>query len=238
MRRVELVSRVIVWIALVAALIGAPVTFLIIEVRVAENWQVFWTSKGITYIVAYLIVAATTIVLHWLVRLSSSEGASRGLWALIIGQDGRVSTSKLQVALWTYAVFFSLLVLLFHPNGLAKFTKHGLQAEYLILLGSPAAVAILAKMSTTSKVASGTLAKPEAEDDPSAVDGVAQAVSNDEGRTDLFDFQYLLFNVVALLYFFWRFLPEPRKGLPNLPETLVALTGVAAAGYATKRLRG
>lgn len=228
-------SRNILRIVVVAALILVPLVFLAFKMLKAESWQIFWTTNGVRYIVAYLIVAVVTLVLHWLIRFSSSEGDRRGLLALVIGQDGRVSTSKLQVALWTYAVFFSLLLLLFYPPGLSKFTKHGLRAEYLILLGSPAAAAILAKMSTTAKVASGAVPKPEAEEDPGLVDGAAQAISNDEGRTDLFDFQYLLFNVVALLYFFWRFLPEPNKGLPNLPETLVALTGVAAAGYATKK---
>ena len=227
-------SRIIIGGVFILSIVVSGI-FLLIACLEAKSWQEFWAWNIVTYIVAYSIVAIITLGFHLLIKYLSSEGDSRGLLALIIGQDGRVSTSKLQVALWTYAVFFSLLVLLFHPNGLDKFTKHGLQAEYLILLGSPAAAAIFAKTSTTSKVASGTLAKPEAEDDPSAVDGVVQAVSNDEGRTDLFDFQYLLFNVFALLYFFWRFLPEPSKGLPNLPETLVALTGVAAAGYATKK---
>ncbi len=227
-------SRYVVRI-IVAALIVVSAVFLVVRFANAETWQIFWTNHGVRYIVAYLIVAVVTVVLHWLIKYVSSEEDRRGLLALIIGQDGRVSTSKLQVVLWTYAVFFSLLLLLFFPTGLGKFTKNGLQAEYLILLGSPAAAAILAKTFTTAQVASGTVAKPEAEEDPGLAEGAAQAVSNDEGRTDLFDFQYLLFNVVALLYFFWKFLPEPNEGLPNLPQTLVALTGVAAAGYATKK---
>ena len=109
-----------------------------------------------------------------------------------------------------------------------------MQAEYLVLLGSPAA-AVLAKTFTSTQVANGTTSKPPAEEDPGLVEGAAQAISNDEGRTDLFDFQYFLFNVVALLYFFGKFLPQPQEGLPNLPPTLVALTGVAAAAYATKK---
>jgi hypothetical protein len=200
-----------------------------------QFWTEFWTAAGVKYAIALLIVVFVTIVLHWLIKHSRSEVDNRGLVALVIGQDRRVSTSKLQVTLWTYAIFFSLVLLLFYPTGLTKFTEKGLQAEYLILLGSPAAAAVLAKTFTTSQVASGTTPKPEADKDPGLVDGAAQAVSNDEGRTDLFDFQYFLFNVVALLYFFGKFLPQPQKGLPNLPETLVALTGVAAAAYTTKK---
>jgi len=37
------------------------------------------------------------------------------------------------------------------------------------------------------------------------------------------------------LVLFWKFLPAPHAGLPDLSPTLVALTGVAAAGYATKK---
>jgi hypothetical protein len=197
------------------------------------GWPKFWNEGGGEYFVAFFIVVVVSGLLHMLIK--SGPEHSRGLLGIIIGHDGRVSTSKLQVALWTYAVFFSLLLLLFHPQGLDRFIKDGLQAEYLVLLGSPAAAAILAKTFTTTKVQEGTIPKPEAEEDPGLVDGITQAVSNDEGRADLFDFQYFLFNVVALSYFFWNFLPDPQDGLPDLPETLVALTGLAAAGYATKK---
>jgi hypothetical protein len=177
-----------------------------------------------------------TVVLHRLIKFGVEQKNRLGVWTLILGQDQRVSTSKVQVVLWTYAIAFALLTLIFAGVNLGDSDAPGntLQPEYLILLGSPAAAALLAKTTTTTKVQSGDIAKPEAPTDPGLKDGLSQVVSNDQGRIDFFDFQYALLNLVALFYFFTHFLADPTA-LPALPSTLVGLTGASAAGYAAKK---
>jgi hypothetical protein len=75
----------------------------------------------------------------------------RGLKGAIIGQDGRASTSKTQVVLWTAAVLWALIDFLLlaraHPSGSFFATAVGSSwhPEYLVLLGFPLAAAATAK---------------------------------------------------------------------------------------------
>ena len=185
------------------------------------------------HILALIIVGAATVWLHFLMKGKGPAG-DRGLWTLIIGKDKRVSTSKLQIVLWTYVIAFAVVSILAN-EAIDEFRKEDFNAEYLILLGSPAAAALLAKTFVLNKLANGTLAKPPAKTDPDFFKGFAQVITEDDGSADLFDFQYFLFTIAAITYFLWEFLPAPEKGLPNLPDALVALTGVSAASYITKK---
>jgi hypothetical protein len=93
---------------------------------------------------------------------------------LLLGVDHRLSTSKAQVAAWTYLVLFALCTLMLMgkslncPTGsetgcvqirapLARafdaFLTKGLQPSYLLLLGLPTAAAVAAKAITTTKIA-------------------------------------------------------------------------------------
>jgi hypothetical protein len=199
--------------------------------------------------VSYLLAGGT---------LALATVAVPGARALAVGKDKRVSTSKLQVVFWTYAILFALFALLFgyvisqiadaanwHAakdlkatlgKGFDGFIKHGLDGTYLLLLGFPLTAAISAKGITASKVANGTVVKDEKDpSDPAQTTALQEAVGDDKGSPDIGDFQYLLFNLLALLYFLTQFLAHPAKGLPNLPDTLVGLTGVAAAAYVSKK---
>jgi hypothetical protein len=83
---------------------------------------------------------------------------------------------------------------------------------------------------------SGTATTPAAGPQlPSVGAGAAQLISTDDGDTDLGDFQYLCFNLILLAYFLFTFFLSPKEGLPDLPETLLALAGVSATGYATSK---
>lgn len=203
-----------------------------------------WLSTG--FAVAYLILwfavldsaeeriaagIALVVLGFGLVELYLSGSGSFG--PMLKGSDGRYSTSKLQVALWTLIVtailgYLALLV------ALGAFTEAevGLTTEqvddYLILLGGPFAAAVLTKLATTSKVENGSIQKTTAPStDP------AQVVQNDSGSTDLIDAQYLLFNLVAMTYVLVAFF---RSGsLPAIPAVLLALAGVSAATYTSNK---
>jgi len=122
-------------------------------------------------VITALGVAAHVVVLSYQHRLSGGvparpTGASagqeetvrfrrRGLKAAIIGADGRASTSKTQVVLWTVAVIAGLvdLLLLTRSAGGTLFTDavtKNWRPEYLVLLGLPAAAATVAKASVTN----------------------------------------------------------------------------------------
>lgn len=155
---------------------------------------------------------------------------------LLVGKDRRLSTSKTVATVWTYAVASALLSLVVakwmgHGQALQNQIANGLQSQYALLIGGPLGAAILAKGIISSQTSTGTATKPPASDDPSA----AQLVTNDQAETDLGDLQYLLFNVVALVFYFGEFLRAPVSGLPTLPDLLVGLTSVSAIGYVGKK---
>lgn len=198
-----------------------------------------------TFVLAVLVLGAVCLVVP-------------GARGLAKGKDGRVSTSKLQVLLWTYAVLFALFSFFFafltvellqalgYPLGdrleeplggrFDDFIEDGLDETYLLLLGFPLAAAVSAKAITSTKVEDGSVVKLD-KSHPDAVTsgGVQEVVADDEGKTDLGDFQYFLFNLLAVGYFGAQFLAHPARGLPDLPDTLVGLTGVAAAAYVAKK---
>jgi hypothetical protein len=201
-------------------------------------------------IVALVLLAAITFTLCGL-RLAV-------LRKLVLGMDKRASTSKFQAAVWTFALLFAPLVLLlghilfgdFDP-GWDAFLKAGLNSDYLWLLGIPSAGLVGAKAITQTKVQSNPGSKPAKGADTAGADAAGGDSSNgppqdgllarvrelgtDDNDTDpqpaLGDLQYLVFNLIAVAYFLTAFLDHVERGLPSLPDTLIALTGVSAASY-------
>jgi hypothetical protein len=167
---------------------------------------------------------------------STEKSDRRGIAGLVVGVDGRTSTSKLQVLLWTYGFAWAIVALLIGSidagltDGWNKLVNGGLKEEYLLLLGLPTGAAVAAYKLTSDKVGSGTVQK-DTTDATGLGARAAEVISDDDGNTDLIDFQYLLFNLVALAYFVVRFMGHASEGLPDLPDILVGLTGTAALGY-------
>jgi hypothetical protein len=166
------------------------------------------------------------------------------LGGLVIGQDQRLSTSKLQALLWTYLLLWMLLAILIAnwigaPGGFNNLINQDLPEEYLILLGGPFAAAIASKAIVSGKVENGTLSKTEGTPHPDrkkrAKQRVGEAFGNDEGNTDLGDTQYLLFNLLAIGYVIGGFVTDPSGGVPSIPSVLVGLTSVSAATYVSKK---
>jgi hypothetical protein len=156
---------------------------------------------------------------------------------LIVGKDNRMSTSKAVALAWTYALFFGLLSLIVakwlgNSVGYDKLVENGLQEEYLLLLGGPYAAAAIAKYNVVSQ-SQGQSGKPIA---PVGEASAKQLVTDDEGDMDLGDFQYVLFNLLALVFLLGTFLPHLQEGLPQLPAVLTGLALTSAGGYAAKQL--
>lgn len=234
---------VLAWLAAgVAALAAVPDGFV-----VTRWWAYAFAFLALNTLLAALILVTGDALRH-----------------LLLGADHRLSTSKAQVAAWTYLVLFALCALMLIGKSLNcpassqtgcvqiraplaaafdAFLTTGLQPSYLQLLGLPTAAAVAAKAITTGKIAAAQNqgrppAKTPAPDTNQALgDRVAELVSDDNGDTDLGDLQYQLFNLLTMAWFLVTFLPHPLRpsGLPDLPATLIGLTGVSTAGYVTKK---
>jgi hypothetical protein len=178
-------------------------------------------------VLAFVVVAV--VALLW----NRSRRAAHG--GLITGADNRISTSKTTAIAWTVVVAWMVVAEAF----VAAFPKHppgtfaGLLASasdlYFVFLGGPFAAAAFAKASVQSKITQGTLTKTPGT--PSAAD----LISDDNGNPDLYDFQYVLFNILALLIVVISFWGHPDKGLPDIPAFLAILTGGSALTYTVNK---
>jgi hypothetical protein len=185
-----------------------------------------WTPARVGLVWATPITAAALIFLG--LMFPGLNGG--GLVGYIVGKDKRLSTSKMQIALWTVAITFTFffftiqLIRTSNPQQLnASFAHFG--PEYLLLLGGPFAAAVLAQVTTTSKVADGSV-QQVAPDHPAAAD----LVTDHNGQPAIADAQFFLFNLVAIGYFAVALARAPST-LPSIPNTLVALTSVSALTY-------
>jgi len=186
---------------------------------------------------------------------------SRGLKGAVIGQDGRASTSKTQVVLWTAAVVWALVDLLLlaraHPGG-SLFTAavtSNWHPEYLVLLGLPVAAAATAKAVVSGsnggqgpfrqsdlgqKPGSPTGRVYVRDPVPSGVQGfaagIAELITADDNMVAWSDLQYVVFTLITLVFFVAQVLAQPQNGLPAVPAALLTLMGVSAAGYTAKKI--
>jgi hypothetical protein len=136
-----------------------------------------------------LISAGVVVAVLGVVQVISLAAPSSFLTTVILGEDGRTSTSKTFILLWTLLVAWALLALLiageFIPThaciasgdasgavsrchgddvallqlGWMHFLHGGLMGSYLVLLGVPAAAGVAAKGITQSQAQSATAVK-------------------------------------------------------------------------------
>jgi len=247
----------------------------LLEVR--DGWEVppleavIVITRGWAALVAFAALILLLTLAHVLIvaapapnptekRVDNVAKRRRGVKALMIGADGRASTSKVQAVLWTFSVLYGFVFLLAWGRSLgcdgtgltqdetatctaaaegrstfAQVVGRDLQADYYVLLGFPLGVAVAAKALTTSKVAAGTITKSANEESSGVVQGLRETISNDRGETDLLDFQYFTFNLLTLAFFWTEFMARPNQGLPDIPATLIGLSGLSAAAYTTKK---
>jgi hypothetical protein len=154
---------------------------------------------------------------------------------LVIGLDNRTSTSKTIVAVWTFVVGSALLALVYaklinHSEALDATNKSGVIGQYALLFGGPLGAAIIAKGIVVNQLTNKTSVKLPAEKA-----SAADLISNDAGEADLGDFQYVVFNLVALVFVLGTLLHYPVSGLPHIPDVLLGLTSVSAVGYVGKK---
>lgn len=209
-----------------------------------------WTAL---LVVAALAIVAQVILLWYQSRLPGTAGAApdqptlafrrRGLKAAVMGQDGRASTSKTQVVLWTAAVVWALVDLLLLArayHGANLFTNavtSNWRPEYLVLLGVPIAAATAAKAAVAGASASGAYVRdPVGNGVWGLLAGVAELFTGDDDAVAWADLQYVVFTLITLAYFASQFLAQPTAGLPPVPAALLTLMGVSATGYTANKI--
>jgi hypothetical protein len=204
-------------------------------------------AHGLDAPVSCALAAACLIAFFavlWFVCGSKSYGSAREppagqrvptrrhFWYIFLGTDDRVSTSKVQFALWALALVYAQLVVAFH---VAVYPAGSVDPGYLVVLGFPAGAAVGAKAVTMRQLAGGGITKPPAPyEKKSPVRALREIASNDQGDLDLGDVMYFIVTLLALAFFFIAFFRDPVK-LPVLPDALVALTAASATAYLGKK---
>ncbi len=184
------------------------------------------------------------------------EFRQRGLKAAFIGDDGRASTSKTGIVVWTGAVVTALIYLLLLSRtvpGQSLFLgalNQNWRPEYLVLLGLPAAAATaaVAAVKTSNhgqgpdRISAGETPTPgryTRQLVPNNIygfsQGLAELITDDSGIIAWADLQYVAFNVITLVYFVSQVLSTPTNGLPPIPAALLTLMGVSATTYAANK---
>ena len=161
-------------------------------------------------------------------------------WWLVMGFDGRASTSKFQWFLWIVAILFAYTALWVLRAEQGEFAALGVtSAGLLTVLGFSAATAIAAKGITSAYVRSGRVTKTaEADIGPRTRGGILQ---DDNGAPELAKIQLVVFTLITIGIFLITVIREiatspGRASLPNIDIFLVALIGISQAAYLGKKL--
>lgn len=182
------------------------------------------------------LVIASVIVIGTLILLTALNTRKEGgVFNIIRGQDGRLSTTYAQAAIWTLLLVFAFLFFIAQmilgsltPRAFQSIAG-GLSPAYLLLLGGPFAVAAGAHANYAIRKDDGTIQKTDAYGAQ-----LKDVISDDAGRTSLNDTQYFLFNVVTAAAFVVLLGKHPDR-LPGLPDTLVGLTSIGALAFITTK---
>jgi hypothetical protein len=208
---------------------------------------------AIAYAAAGIVALVTLLVLEQASTGAKNVKRQIGYAQVVLGADGRLSTSKAVTALWTMYFVLALVLLTtltFISSLTAKEAFGGDWNPYFLLLGGPFAAAVASKGIVSAKVQKDPASKTNtdaasetavATTTTTTADATAgDLIMNDNGDTDLVDTQYVLFTAVAVAYFVGTlvvttvdYLHGSRAGvgLPEIPSALLGLTSLSALTY-------
>jgi hypothetical protein len=162
--------------------------------------------------------------------------------ALVRGEDGRLSLSKAQVAIWTAAVAYSYVTLYAARAFLAK-DIHAIDVipnNVLLALGFSVVTAVGAKAITVNKIGTKQIQKTDKTTPP----GLGDLVAGDDNRPDLTKVQLLFWTIVAVAvylalthsvlahYFAAPCVPgKDCLALPDIDPVLMVLMGLSHGTY-------
>ncbi|PSM44197.1 hypothetical protein C6Y14_07580 [Streptomyces dioscori] len=216
----------LVWRRTVAAVWGLVAVLLLVQALTAIGAG--WTSARTAGLLAAVVVAVLLTAASWFHR------ARGGVLAPVIGEDNRLSTSRVVAAGWVLFVVYAVLVLAGRLAGASSHTERdslieGLElargAGIVTVLAVVCAIAVLVRRVVGLRVLGQRLQKVRA-DRPRAAD----LLTDDSGRGSFADTQYAVLGAVALVFAAVRLARRPEQ-LPDLPWGLAVMVLISAATY-------
>lgn len=149
---------------------------------------------------------------------------------LVVGADGRISSSKSLALAWCVVAGFAVLEVA-AENLLAGSVAPlvSVPTNLLIAIGSSAVTVVSAHGITNAYLARGLIAKPQ-----SSTPSWAELVCDDDGKLDLGKVQLVYAAVIALVLYLTRLLARPLgvvADVPDIESILMALMGLSQGGY-------
>lgn len=206
-----------------------------------------------TYVVAYLS-GAGVLALYWLVCVFVER--TWRIWRLAEGADGRLSTSKAQWLLWTFAVAFAYVVV--YAARAYRGDHSALSAvpqNVLIALGFSSVTMATAKgiagyaaggktPQQLAAAAQGTAGNPA-----QVSSGLKDLVQDDTGASDLSKAQLIIWTLIAIGVFIVatadtvntvatvaaKDLAKSPRSIPDIDTVLMVLSGLSMGGYLGKK---
>lgn len=169
---------------------------------------------------------------------------------LIIGQDGRYSNSKFQMAVWFWVVLSTYLAVIYlrvSQAGWEFFDSVDIPSNLLLLSGMSALTFGGAKGITTAKTDAAAAAGQPNPKNPVGVHAnfLNDLVQNDAGAFDIGDFQMLMVTLLAVgmyLTLIFNFIGSIATAasihLPDVDTTILASFGLGQGAYLTKKAVG
>jgi hypothetical protein len=196
-------------------------------------------TQAVISLVAGLVLLALIAIIYGLL--------THGRFAqLVEGQDGRASTSKFQLVVWTVVALYA-----FGTVFVARFLQgtstiiDTVPPNLLAAMGLSVVTATAAKGITSAQVGSGQVSKSQVgtvgRDDP----GAAALVQDDGGAPDLSKTQFLAWTGLAVVIYLFRLVQQinigpviqnASIGMPDIDAVLVPLIGLGHAAYLGKKL--
>lgn len=182
------------------------------------------------------IIAFGVLALFWILyRLLSGTW---NLLAVVRGEDGRYSTSKLQFWMWTIVALFSYVAFYAaRVNGGLFKPIDSVPQSLLIAMGLSAATTVAAKGITVSQVQNGSVAKSAVTPGQTRA---AQVLEDDGGNLDLSKIQLLAWTLVAIGVYIINTCnlinQRTLDALPDISSALMTLMGIGQAAYLGKKL--
>lgn len=193
----------------------------------------------------------------WLVLLAGLVGAllfgilvtGGPISALFVGQDGRVSNSKLQAAAWMGALFIAYIgtlgLRLWSGMPWSTAADVGISTNLLALASVSAVAAGGAKVTTGTKAANAVAAGVGPSKTPALHASLKDLFYNDLGQRDIGDTQMILIAAASISLFIynvvtmWGQLPlVAHVDLPEPTNTLTFAFGGSMGAYLAKKIGG
>ena len=204
-----------------------------------------------------------SLLLFWLLMLILTGKANP--FSLVIGEDGRPSTSKLKPYLWTVVVVYSYVTIYAARYRFGAFNAiSDFPPSLLLAMGFSAVTAVTAKGITESKQAKGQLNKPPVESNqvkteamasdgepatpppPDNTAGPGAIFQDDQGFPDLAKIQTMIWTLIAIVTYLF-YVSRAVSGItsldtamstkmPDIDQVLLVLMGLGDAMYIGDKL--